>query len=218
MIAGSQQIAGKTFEKTMFNDKYPNTDPITGQSITPMPFYSSSQGLSLPSGQPLPSLNLARVFILTGPDTCSASEAVINSLRGIGVQVILIGSQTCGKPYGFYPQDNCGTTYFSIEFKGVNHQGFGDYTDGFVPQNASALNGGVAIPGCAVADDFTHNLGDPAEARLAAALKYVAQGVSSCPQPSGIILNSLLHTTERPTMVKPVWLQNRIIDRDHGYR
>ena len=54
------------------------------------------------------------------------------------MQVIEIGSTTCGKPYGFYPQDNCGTTYFSIEFRGVNDQGFGDYTDGFSPgQHAS---------------------------------------------------------------------------------
>ena len=34
------------------------------------------------------------------------------------VQVFQIGSTTCGKPYGFYPQDNCGTTYFSIQFQG----------------------------------------------------------------------------------------------------
>ena len=56
--------------------------------------------------------------------TCSASEAIINGLRGVNVQVIQIGSITCGKPYGFYSQDNCGTTYFSIQFKGVNAAGF----------------------------------------------------------------------------------------------
>ena len=57
------------------------------------------------------------------------------------MQVILIGGTTCGKPYGFYPQDNCGTTYFSIEFKGVNNQGFGDYPDGFSPANATGTVG-----------------------------------------------------------------------------
>ena len=31
-----------------------------------------------------------------------------------------IGSTTCGKPYGFYPEENCGTTYFTIQFRGVN--------------------------------------------------------------------------------------------------
>ena len=58
--------------------------------------------------------------VLTGPDTCSASESVINGLRGVDVEVNLIGGPTCGKPYGFYPQDNCGTTYFAIQFQGVN--------------------------------------------------------------------------------------------------
>ncbi|CAM5201363.1 hypothetical protein ALON55S_08132 [Alishewanella longhuensis] len=47
----------------------------------------------------LPSLNLSRIFILNTANTCSASEAFINGLRGIDVEVVLIG-QTRGKPYG----------------------------------------------------------------------------------------------------------------------
>ena len=50
--------------------------------------------------------------------------------------MVQIGSTTCGKPYGFYPEDNCGTTYFSIQFQGVNAKGFGDYPDGFTPANS----------------------------------------------------------------------------------
>ena len=34
-------------------------------------------------------------------------------LAGVDIEVIQFGSTTCGKPYGFYPQDNCGTTYFT---------------------------------------------------------------------------------------------------------
>ena len=68
----------------------------------------------------MPTLNLTRVYVLTTADTCSASESIINGLKGAGVTVNQIGVTTCGKPYGFYPQDNCGTTYFSIEFRGVN--------------------------------------------------------------------------------------------------
>ena len=56
-------------------------------------------GLQPPPGQPLPTLNLNRVYVITGPNTCSASEAIINGLRGVGVQVFQIGSTTCGKPY-----------------------------------------------------------------------------------------------------------------------
>jgi len=34
-----------------------------------------------------------------------------------------------------FPAPNCGETYYSIQFQGVNDKGFGDYTDGFAPQN-----------------------------------------------------------------------------------
>jgi carboxyl-terminal processing protease len=183
MIAGVGPTSGQTFELSQFNSKHLTINPVTGAAIIAVPFHAVSQGFSstLPSGQALPSLNLQRVYVLTGPDTCSASEAIINSLRGVGVQVIQIGSTTCGKPYGFYPTDNCSTTYFSIQFRGVNALNFGDYPDGFSPQNASPLIG-VAVPGCSVADDLTHALGDPAEGRLAAALTYRAS--TSCPMPA----------------------------------
>ena len=183
MIARPSLTAGKIFELTQFNSKYSATDPVTGQPIAPVPFHSTTQGFSTTAGVPLPNLNLLRVFVLTGPNTCSASEAIINGLRGIGVPVVLIGSTTCGKPYGFYPQDNCGTTYFSIEFRGVNELNFGDYTDGFAPFNSPAPTNAL-VPGCSVADDFTHALGDPAEARLAAALGYRTS--TSCPAPTAL--------------------------------
>ena len=42
----------------------------------------------------------------------------------------------------------------------------------------------AVVPGCSVADDFTHALGDPAEARLAAALGYRTS--TSCPPATGL--------------------------------
>ena len=214
MIAGSAQTAGRTFELTQFNDKYPSTDPVTGEPITPMPFHSTTQGLSTTSGQALPALNLMRVFVLTGPGTCSASESIINSLRGINVQVIQVGSTTCGKPYGFYPQDNCGTTYFSIQFRGVNNQGFGDYPDGFSPANTVQTEG-VSIPGCSVADDFSHALGDPNEALLNVALSYASTSSCSVP-PSGSSAPTGIKRMLRPSpelSARPAFLENRILRR-----
>ena len=185
MVAGPNQTAGESFYVQQFNSQYPTTNPVTGNPITPMPFYDTSQGLSVTAGTALPTLDLSRVFVLTSAATCSASEAIMNGLRGVGVQVYQFGSTTCGKPYGFYPQDNCGTTYFSIEFKGVNAKGFGDFGDGFSPQNTASLPG-VTLPGCSVADDFSHPLGDPKEAVLSAALAYMANPSSSaCPAPTG---------------------------------
>ncbi|HEY5806457.1 MAG TPA: S41 family peptidase [Povalibacter sp.] len=180
MIAGSAATAGKTFERLTFNAKYPSTDPITGRALAPEPFYNTDI-----NDVALPVLNLSRVFVLTGSSTCSASESIINGLRGAGVNVVQIGGTTCGKPYGFYPQDNCGTTYFAIQFKGVNEAGFGDYTDGFSPDNTTTA-AGTRIPGCSVRDDFAHALGDAAESRLAAALTVAGGGV--CPSaPPGVV-------------------------------
>ena len=163
MVATPAATNGTVFERLLFNSK--NPFQLTAQEgITP--FYSATRGLSTTSGQALPQLGLSRVTLLTGPGTCSASESIINGLRGVNVQVDLVGETTCGKPYGFLPQDNCGTTYFAIQFRGVNNKGIGDYADGLAPT-------------CQVADDFSRALGDPAEARLAAALSYRATGV--CP-------------------------------------
>lgn len=183
MIAGSAQTSGKTFELLQFNSKHPTTDAVTGATITPEGFLATTQGFGqLPTGQALPQLNLGRVFVLTSSATCSASESIINSLSGIGVTVIQIGGTTCGKPYGFYPQDNCGTTYFSLQFQGVNNVGFGDYPEGF---SATRTTGAAQanLPGCGTADDLTHDLGDASEGQLAAALSYQATG--ACPAAVG---------------------------------
>lgn len=183
MIAAPSQTAGQTFELVQFSNQYSTTNPVTGQPITPTPFHSTTQGLSTTAGQALPSLALMRVAVITGKDTCSASESIMNGLQGVGITVYQIGSTTCGKPYGFYPQDNCGTTYFSIQFQGVNAKGFGGYGDGFSPANTTPA-AGSPVPGCSVADDFTHALGDQSEGRLAAALAYLANPqASTCPSP-----------------------------------
>jgi carboxyl-terminal processing protease len=164
MVAGGQTV-GKTFELLQFNDQYDSTNPVTGQNIAPIPFHTTSLGFSAASGQPLPTLNLDRVFVLTSSGTCSASEALVNGLRGVGVEVIMIGNTTCGKPYGFYPTGNCGSTYFTVQFQGVNAQGFGDYSDGLIPVATPAAGRLDEVPGCVVADDLEHLLGNPAEAR-----------------------------------------------------
>jgi hypothetical protein len=219
MVANPTLTSGRTFEKLVFNDKHPTTDPVTGRTLTPTPFHTTSQGFSGAAGRALPNLALSRVYIITGPGTCSASESIINALRGVNVQVYLIGSTTCGKPYGFYPTDNCGTTYFSIQFRGENNANFGDYSDGFSPANTAA-NAGVSVPGCSVADDFTRELGDPAERRVAAALAFRASNNQSCPVASGLTdprlsKASFERATDRHLWVsKPAARMNRIVSRN----
>ncbi|WP_426055012.1 S41 family peptidase [Janthinobacterium sp. PSPC2-1] len=195
MIAGPQVTTGKTFEQVLFNDK---TRPEA-----PVPFHAQSRGFGgpnpLPKGTPLPSLGLKRVTLLTTGNTCSASEAIINGLRGVDVQVNLIGGTTCGKPYGFYPQPNCGTTYFAVQFQGVNAKGFGDFADGMAPT-------------CEVADDYQHALGDAAEGMLAAALRY--RGSGSCVPATGA--TRLLSSMQSPAdtamrLLRPAYKEIAII-------
>jgi carboxyl-terminal processing protease len=166
----SYMIAGTNVQDQVFYDQIQNSKQ---PPLTPFPFldyglYGLNRNLDLPS------LHLNRVYILSTGSTCSASEAIINGLRGANVEVFLIGDATCGKPYGYYPEDNCGTTYYTIQLKGANAKGFGEYSDGFIP--SATDNGETLIKGCRVADDLDHLLGDSSEAMLAAALRFRATG------------------------------------------
>jgi len=198
MIAGPARTQGMTYEQLQFNDKNP-FGLSAAQRTTP--FHTVTQGFSAATGQPLPVLGVAsaglgRVYMLTSADTCSASESVINGLRGVGVDVILVGGTTCGKPYGFYARDNCGTTYFPIQFQGVNQLGFGNYADGFAPT-------------CLVSDDFANNLGDTAEASLSVALGHRATG--NCQRAVGRAQVQAAHAAPvSGTLVRSVLRENRI--------
>jgi len=193
MIAGASSAQGRVFSELRFNDKHSVFNPVTGEVLRPSLFRTTGVGLSVAQGERLPTLDLDRVFVLTGPGTCSASEAIINGLRGIDVEVILIGETTCGKPHGFYPADNCGTTYFTVQFELINGLGFGDYAGGFTPDNAPSADG-VAVAGCAVPDDFDHAFGDTRESRLNAALGYRSD--SSCPEPPATAGDTVLATVD----------------------
>ncbi len=202
MVAGNTRTTGHAFEKLSFNAAAGSLDPVTGEVNAPIPFYNSAVGFSVAQGTALPSLNLPRVFVLTTDETCSASEATINGLRGVGVDVVQIGGKTCGKPYGFYPQDNCGTTYFSIQFQGVNDIGFGDFADGFIPANSTSTTG-VKISGCAVADDYSHELGDSSEALLSAALGYGSGGTCPAVTASAVAARAASAKTGSLAITKP---------------
>ncbi|QHJ11868.1 putative CtpA-like serine protease [Paraglaciecola mesophila] len=179
MVTGSAQTDNLTFNQLTFNNKHPNTDPVTGRTLQPTRFYSREidYDRNVFTNNSLPSLGLNRVYILTSGATCSASEALINGLRGIDIDVVLMGDTTCGKPYGFYPTDNCGTTYFTIQFQGSNQKGFGEYSDGFIPTPNPIFE--ADVQGCLVEDDFNHALGTVDEGMLNAALQHLQTG--QCP-------------------------------------
>ncbi|MDG2072413.1 MAG: S41 family peptidase [Pseudomonadales bacterium] len=208
MIAGSA-TEGLVFDELQFNDKHLNFDPVTGRLLTPTLFRTTARGFSATAGTALPTLELPRVFVLTSGGTCSASEAIINGLNGIDIEVIQIGSNTCGKPYGFYALDNCGTSYFTIQFRSVNAKGFGDYSDGFSPSSDVTEPSGTALPGCNVTDDLFHALGDPEEAKLATALSYRENGV--CPERAVSARRLSVIGHPEGQVLKHEWLRNMTI-------
>ena len=178
MIAGDWS-RNLVFAKDIHNDKQSHRNALFN-------FRPSGLGATVPEGRALPTLNIGprtrdgagTVYILSSVKTCSASEMLINGLRGVNVNVVQIGTTTCGKPYGFSGARNCGVTYYPVMFQSNNAQGFGDFADGFKPANAGGS--GVTVPGCHVlGDDVSKDLGDVGEARLKAALNHRANG--TCP-------------------------------------
>ena len=139
---------GKVFASLLYNDKRSgNNESFRFHN------YANATGLS-------------RVYVLTGPRTCSASEQVINGLRPY-VTVVTIGDSTCGKPVGFLPQpDGCGSVVNAVNFETVNSQNAGRYFDGF---DAT----------CAVAEDFSQPQGSSTDPLIIAA-EDLADGFA-CP-------------------------------------
>jgi hypothetical protein len=192
MVAGPD-IAGKVFERLRYSAKR------DAQSAADTFVFSTAVQVgetTFGKDSPLPQLGLPRLYVLTSQLTCSASESIINSLRGIGVQVILVGDRTCGKPYGFHRKDNCGLAYFPIEFKVSNAAGFGDYTTGFPVQ-------------CRVTEDPAKALGDTTEPLLAGALTHIDTGACPAGTAAGVLVEpasvSPLERAGAPSASSPMY-------------
>jgi len=116
------------------------------------------------------------VYVLTGPDTCSASEFVINTLKPY-VNVVQIGATTCGKPFGFEPivfDAPCDQKVFNAEnFETFNANGEGRYYAGLTPT-------------CDAADDLAHEPGTAQETLTGMALSYIDTG--RCTTPGGTMM------------------------------
>jgi hypothetical protein len=146
-VAGSAN-AGRTYAQLRYNDRSTGSnqrfgfDPLVNMPTRP------------------------RVWVLAGRRTCSASEQLVGGLRGIGIEVELIGEATCGKPVGFVPVQACSRSWSIVNFESVNERGEGRYWDGFSPT-------------CAVPEDFLSPQNDPADALFGAALAR-ADG-AACP-------------------------------------
>jgi carboxyl-terminal processing protease len=121
-------------------------------------------------------------FIGTG-STASASELVINAmLPYLGSNMALVGSNTYGKPVGQIALDRaaCDDRLRAVAFRTENANRQGDYYNGLA----------TTLPvTCRASDDISHQLGDPAEAMVKAALDYLAG--RSCTAISAITTQSV---------------------------
>jgi C-terminal processing protease CtpA/Prc len=143
LIVGDSAL-NRDFTRFAYNDKY-------AQFNSSLPFVQTNNAL-----------NLSRVFVLTTGQTCSASEMVINGLRPF-MEVITVGSTSCGKPYGTHAEPRCNVVLNALEVKFENDAGTGDYYDGLTAD-------------CAARDDVVQPLGSTNEPIFATALNYMNTG------------------------------------------
>lgn len=91
-----------------------------------------------------PDLGLNRLFVIVSESTASASELLINSLKGIDFPITVIGSRTEGKNVGMVVSTiNYNGRKFEfapITFRCYNAKGEGDYKDGMLPSEENLLN------------------------------------------------------------------------------
>lgn len=133
-IAG-ETCAGKTFAAYRYNDSrmkaLGNRQPTEQFAYNK---YANLNNTSLAAG----ALNLKTVYCLVSNNTASSSELVINALKGIGIDIKLIGMTTHGKNVGMegIPISTAAANYelYPITFQSYNAKGYGDYSNGFQPE------------------------------------------------------------------------------------
>lgn len=160
MITG--QFNGQIFAKQIFNENFDAENLIFDDQIS--------------TDEPINSLNLTRVYVLTTGSSASASELVINALNPY-IDVIQIGTNTAGKFEGsvtLYDSPNFSRSNVSLEhtyavqpliLKIANKDGFTGFFDGLEPDiEQSEIFSSLG------------NLGDPQETLLNRALREISPG------------------------------------------
>lgn len=113
------------------------------------------------------SAEFKKIYFLVLSGTASASELLINSLKGVMPNdVKLIGQKTYGKPVGFFAIQIDKLDLYIPQFETKNQKDQGGYYDGMIVDYS-------------ISDDVTKDFGDPAEKLLAAALSYSEKGTFS---------------------------------------
>lgn len=136
MIAGARH-EGEILAKLSFNAAR------TAEGVKGEYRIGVQETIEYPDGYPLiqdalqHSLDLERVFVIATGYTASASEIIINGLRGLDIEVNHIGTTTSGKNVGMEGfsrrYQNYDFLLYPVSFYIENAKGFKDYPDGFSP-------------------------------------------------------------------------------------
>ena len=124
---------GKVFEYYRYNDERMAAD---GRNKDDYTTYKSEDFLSDVASTY--GFNFDKIYVIGTVNTASASELVINSLRGIDKTVKLVGATTNGKNVGmevmsFGPVDGYSYVFAPITFQSYNAKGESNYANGFTP-------------------------------------------------------------------------------------
>ncbi len=186
-------VSNKVFSYTEYNNNYTeyfNSDAYK-KKYSDNPFvdnFATTIDLPAPKTDKFPiqniGNNLQRIFFLTGSNTASASEMVINGLMPF-LPCVLIGDTTVGKNVGsvlINDEKNVKNQWaiLPIVLKYFNKDKKSEFTYGFTPNSL-------------VKDDYSHQLGDTREALLAKAINQIT-GIQNSPSYKTKIYNSLQHS------------------------
>lgn len=129
-----------------------------------------------------------KIYFLVLSGTASASELLINSLKGVMAgDIKLIGQKTYGKPVGFFAIQIDKIDLYIPQFETKNQKNEGGYYSGMAVDFS-------------VSDDVTKDFGDPTEKLLAAALSYSEKGtfaVSNIPSKIASVSGMSVFEAER---------------------
>lgn len=189
----ASMIAPASLTGTIFNQTKNNAGRLSNDYFLTVPQMSAGDF----SGEAGVNLSLDRVYVLATDHSASASEVLINGLRGAGVTVHLIGSQTEGKNVGSYLFDKettVGTTYAGGVFDGVeyyirpigfqnfNARGESNFANGFLPGVDEAGNATYEVDelsGVAGEEYRLVELGLESEPMLARAIALITGDLSA---------------------------------------
>ena len=142
------------------------------------------------------SAEFKKIYFLVLSGTASASELIINSMKGVMPNdVKVIGQKTYGKPVGFFAIKIDKIELYVPQFETKNQKNEGGYFNG-LPVDFT------------VSDDVTKDFGDPTERLLAAALSFSEKGTFSVNNiPSKIASVSAMSSFEEQRL-------NQVFDKD----